>query len=41
MSDWPACSLGLAYAVAAAGLGYISGRFREQLHLLEIFKPER
>ncbi len=41
MIDWLPCSLGLGYAVAAAGLGYIAGRFREQLHLLEIFKPER
>ena len=40
MSDWLPCPLGLSYVLVAAGIGYLAGQFREQLRLLEIFKPE-
>jgi hypothetical protein len=40
MSNWMPCLLGLAYIAVSAGLGYLAGCYREQLRLLEIFKPE-
>ncbi len=40
MSDLMPCPLGLGYILIAAGIGYLAGQFREQLRLLEIFKPE-
>lgn len=40
MSDWLPCPLALSYLLAAGVVGYWLGRWREQLHLLQMFKPE-
>lgn len=40
MSDLMPCPLALSYIVIAVGIGYLAGQFREQLRLLELFKPE-
>ncbi len=40
MNDWLPCPLGLSYILIAAGIGYFAGQLREQLRMLEIFKPE-
>ncbi len=41
MSGWLPCLLGFFYISLAICLGYFAGRYREQLSLLEILKPER
>jgi hypothetical protein len=40
MSDWMPCPLALSYMALAALSGYLLGRWREQLSLLEALKPE-
>lgn len=40
MSDWLPCPLAFSFMLMAAAIGYFAGQFREQLRLLEIFKPE-
>ncbi len=40
MSDWLPCLVALGYMLIAAIAGYWLGRWREQLHLLEVLKPE-
>lgn len=40
MSDWLPCLVALGYMLIAAALGYSLGKWREQLHLLEVLKPE-
>ena len=44
MNDWLPClyaaTLMGVTAVAAASIGFVVGRMREQLALLELFRPE-
>ncbi len=40
MNNWLPCLLALGYMLIAGIVGYGLGRMREQLHLLEILKPE-
>jgi hypothetical protein len=43
MSNWMPCLLALAYILVAGAIfgtvGFYLGRWREQLHLLQVFKP--
>ena len=41
MTDLLPCLYATVLIVGAAALGYWAGRYREQLSLLEIFKPGR
>jgi hypothetical protein len=39
MSDWMPCLLAVGYSLVFGVIGYWMGRFREQLHFIEVFKP--
>ena len=39
MTDWRPCLYALVLMGAAAAVGYLLGRWREQLALLEMCKP--
>lgn len=39
MNDWLPCLLALSYMLVAGVAGYWLGSWREQLRLIEMFKP--
>ena len=41
LTSWLPCPYALSLVMLAGIAGYVLGRWREQLRLLETFKPER